>query len=100
MTGLRPDPRSENSPKWPANLDVYSGLASQYRIRHSNLRADGAGAVLSRALATAASATTRCDSDLARSSRWTNWPRYGDTVGLGAHPGPESARHLRLDRAR
>lgn len=83
------------------NLDVYSGLAGLYRLRHGNLRADGVAAVLSRALA---HGRQRDDAlwfgpgpvpppgELAA--------RYADAAGLGVHPGPESARYLWLDRAR
>ena len=82
------------------NLDVYSGLAGLYRLRHGNLRADGVAAVLSRALA---HGRQRDDAlwfgpgpvpppgELAA--------RYADAAGLGVHPGPESARYLWLDRA-
>jgi len=81
------------------NLDVYSGLAGLYRVRHGNLRADGVAAVLGRALAHG------------RQRDWELWfgpgplpapdelaARYGDPAGLGVHPGPESVRYLWLDR--
>jgi hypothetical protein len=83
------------------NLDVYSGLAGLYRVRHGNLRADGVAAVLSRALA---HGRQRDDAlwfgpgplpapdELAA--------RYGDRDGLKIHPWHESARYLWLDRAR
>ncbi|MBV9451505.1 MAG: hypothetical protein JO345_37025 [Streptosporangiaceae bacterium] len=81
-------------------LDVYSGLAGLYRVRHGNLRTDGIAAVLGRALA---HGRERDDAlwfgpgplpapdELAA--------RYGDAAGLGVHPGPESVRYLWLDRA-
>jgi len=82
------------------NLDVYSGLAGLYRVRHGNLRADGVAAVLGSALA---HGRQRDDAlwfgpgplpapdELAA--------RYGDPAGLGVHMSPESARYLWLDRS-
>ena len=82
------------------NLDVYSGLAGLYRVRHGNLRADGVAAVLGSALA---HGRQRDDAlwfgpgplpapdELAAC--------YGDPAGLGVHMGPESARYLWLDRS-
>ena len=83
------------------NLDVYSGLAGLYRIRHGNLRTDGIAAVLGSALAYGrqrddalwfGSGSRAAPDELAA--------RYGDPAGLGVHPGPESVRYLWLDRAR
>jgi len=83
------------------NLDVYSGLAGLYRVRHGNLRADGVAAVLGRALAHGRQrddqlwfgrAPLPAPDELAA--------RYGDPAGLGVHPGPESVRYLWLDRWR
>lgn len=82
------------------NLDVYSGLAGLYRIRHGNLRTDGVAAVLSSALAHGRQRDDAlwfgpgplpAPAELAA--------RYGDAAGLGVHPGPESVRYLWLDRA-
>ena len=82
------------------NLDVYSGLAGLYRIRHGNLRTDGVAAVLGSALAYGrerddalwfGSGSLAAPDELAA--------RYGDPAGLGVHPGPESVCYLWLDRA-
>jgi hypothetical protein len=84
------------------DLGVYSGLAGLYRTRHGSVRADGAAAVLGRALAHG----LRADDTL-----WFAGldplpgpaelaARYGDPTGLGVHTGPESVRYLWLDRAR
>jgi hypothetical protein len=83
------------------DLDVYSGLAGLYRVRHGNLRADGAAAVLGRALAHG----RQRDDALWFGPGPLPAPdhlaaRYGDPAGLGVHMGPESARYLWLDRAR
>jgi hypothetical protein len=83
------------------NLDVYSGLAGLYRIRHGNLRTDGIAAVLGSALAYGrqrddalwfGSGSLAAPDELAA--------RYGDPAGLGVHPGPESVCYLWLDRVR
>jgi hypothetical protein len=83
------------------NLDVYSGLAGLYRIRHGNLRADGITAVLDRALACgrrADDALWFADLDPLPGPAELA-ARYGDASGLGVHPSPESVRYLWLDRA-
>lgn len=83
------------------NLDVHSGLAGLYLTRHGNLRTDGIGVVLDRALARGRQADDALwfaalevlpdPAELAA--------RYGDASGLRVHPGPESVRYLWLDRA-
>jgi hypothetical protein len=82
------------------NLDVYSGLAGLYRVRHGNLRTDGAAAVLGRALARGRERDDAlwfgpgplpAPDELAA--------RFGDRKGLKVHPFPESARYRWLDRA-
>jgi hypothetical protein len=84
------------------DLSVYSGLAGLYRTRYGNVRADGAAAVLGRALAHG----LRADDALwfagldPLPGRAELAARYGDATGLGVHPGPESVRYLWLDRAR
>jgi hypothetical protein len=83
------------------SLDVYSGLAGLHRTRHGNLRTDGIATVLGRALARG----RETDDELWFGRRPHPGPaelaaRYGNTAGLGVHPGPESVRYLWLDRAR
>ena len=82
------------------NLDVYSGLAGLYRVRHGNLRADGVATVLRRALA--------CGRQRDDALWFGPGPlpapeelaaRFGDPDGLKVHPFHESARYLWLDRA-
>ena len=73
------------------DLGVYSGLAGLYRTRHGNVRADGAAAVLGRALAYGLRAEDALwfagldplpgPAELAA--------RYGDATGLGVHPDPD-----------
>jgi len=80
------------------NLDVYSGLAGLYRTRHGNLRADSVATVPGRALAHG----RQPDDELWFGRGPLPAPdelaaRYGDTVGLGVHHGPESVRYLWLD---
>ena len=83
------------------NLDVYSGLAGLYRVRHGNLRADGVAAVLGRALAHGRQRDCELwfgPGPLPAADELA--ARYGDPAGLGVHPGPESVRYLWLDRWR
>ena len=82
------------------DLDVYSGLAGLYRIRHGNLRTDGVATVLGRALAHG----RQPDDQLWFGSGPLPAPdelaaRHGDAAGQGVHLWPESVRYLWLDRA-
>jgi hypothetical protein len=82
------------------DLDVYSGLAGLYRIRHGNLRRDGVATVLGRALAHG----RQSDDELWFGPGALPAPdelaaRHGDAAGQGVHLWPESVRYLWLDRA-
>jgi hypothetical protein len=82
------------------NLDVHRGTASWYRQRHGNLRGDGAGAVLGRALAAGGWPADALWFDLGALPPVAELAaQHGDPHGQAVHFTAASVRYLWLDRA-
>jgi len=81
-------------------LELHTGVAGRYRERHGNLRADGAQAVLGRALEQGGRSV---DAVWFRPDPLPSFgelaARHGDRTGQGVHFTETSVRYLWLDRA-
>jgi hypothetical protein len=82
------------------SLELHTGVTGRYRERHGNLRADGAQAVLSRALEQGGRSV---DAVWFRPDPLPSFgelaARHGDRTGQGVHFTETSVRYLWLDRA-
>jgi hypothetical protein len=82
-------------------LELHTGVAGRYRERHGNLRADGAQAVLGRALEQGGRSIDAVWFEPDRLPAVEELAaRFGDRSGRGVHFTEASVRYLWMDRAR